>query len=466
MKNGKRLLVVALIGICVMVFACSCAGGNAGRQGEMGSGGQPASENQQEECVDLMRQWEEKEMGLEQEKGRMEGMDEVEGGGQQTEEEQPAEAFCMDTTDFAISLLKENVKEGEGGNVMISPVSVLAVLSMTANGAQGDTLSQMMSVMAKNQEPDSLNDNLKKWMDGLTDTDAASLKLANAIWFNEDGQQLKVEDDFLRKNALYYNADIYKAPFNKNTLQSINAWTEEKTDGKIKNLLDGMEEDAVMYLVNTAVFDADWKWIYEPYQVSDSFFTNGEGVQENVPFMYSTERTYIEDENITGFIKPYKEGYRFVALLPKEGISLEECIEKMDGEYFRRLLAQAQTEVIVETGMPKFHADYEAELEDMLAGLGMENAFDVKTAQFQGIGTSPGKNIYISRIIHKTDISVGELGTEAAAATVEEAVAGAADEPEMEIFYVYLKRPFLYAIVEERTDIPVFIGVLNEVGQE
>ena len=125
----------------------------------MGSGGQPASENQQEECVDLMRQWEEKEMGLEQEKGRMEGMDEVEGGGQQTEEEQPAEAFCMDTTDFAISLLKENVKEGEGGNVMISPVSVLAVLSMTANGAQGDTLSQMMSVMAKNQEPDSLNDN-------------------------------------------------------------------------------------------------------------------------------------------------------------------------------------------------------------------------------------------------------------------------------------------------------------------
>ena len=86
---------------------------------------------------------------------------------------------------------------------------------------------------------------MKKWMDGLTDTDAASLKLANAIWFNEDGQQLKVEDDFLRKNALYYNADIYKAPFNKNTLQSINAWTEEKTDGKIKNLLDGMEEDAV-----------------------------------------------------------------------------------------------------------------------------------------------------------------------------------------------------------------------------
>ncbi len=452
MKNGKSLWAVVSFCLCAILFACGCAGDNAG---------------QQEASVDLMQQWEEKEMGSEQEKGRMEGTDGAgEGGQQPMEGEAPTEAFCMDTTDFAISLLKENVKSNEGSNVMISPVSVLAVLSMTANGAQGDTLSQMMSVIGKNQELDGLNEDLKKWMDGLTDTEAASLKLANAIWMNEDGKQLKVEDDFLRKNALYYNADIYKAPFNGNTVESINAWTEEKTDGKIKNLLDGMEEDAVMYLVNTAVFDADWKWIYEPYQVSDSFFTNGEGVRENVPFMYSTERTYIEDENVTGFIKPYKEGYRFVALLPKEGISPEECIGKMDGEYFRRLLTQAQTEVIVETGMPKFQAGYEAELEGMLAGLGMENAFDVKTAQFQGIGTSPEKNIYISRIIHKTDISVGELGTEAVAATVEEAVAAAADEPEIEIFYVYLKRPFVYAIVEDGTDIPVFIGVLNEVGEK
>ena len=461
MKNGKSLSAVVSFCIYAMVFVCGCAGG------KQGSGEQTARENQQEECVDLMQQWEGKEMNLEQEEnGKVGEAADGEEGGQPMEGGSPEEIFAMDATDFAISLLKENVKKGEGDNVMISPVSVLAVLSMTANGAQGDTLSQMMSVMAKNQELDGLNDNLKKWMDGLTDTEAASLKLANAIWFNEDGQQLKVEDDFLRKNALYYNADIYKAPFNKNTLQSINAWTEEKTDGKIKNLLDDMEEDAVMYLVNTAVFDADWKWIYESYQVRDSIFTNGEGVQENVPFMYSTDRTYIEDENVTGFIKPYKEGYRFVALLPKEGISPEGYIQEIDGEYFRHLLADAKTEVVVETGMPKFQAGYEAELEDMLAGMGMENAFDVKTAQFQGIGTSPGKNIYISRIIHKTDISVGELGTEAVAATVEEVVAEAADEPEIEIFYVYLKKPFLYAIVEERTDIPVFIGVLNGVEQE
>ena len=110
-------------------------------------------------------------------------------------------------------------------------------------------------------------------------------------------------------------------------------------------------------------------------------------------------------------------------------------------------------------------AVYEAELNRILPFMGIEDAFDWKTADFRGLGTYVNKNIYINRIIHKTFISVGELGTEAVAATVEEAVAEAAEEmEEIEIYEVYLKRPFLYAIVENETNIPVFIGVVNEIG--
>lgn len=377
----------------------------------------------------------------------------------------PEEAFCLDAADFAVHLLQGNLEGKEGKNVMISPTSVLTVLAMTANGAKGDTLSQMLSVLARNQDMDGLNENLKAWTDGLTDAEGASLKSANAIWIRDEGKKLTVEESFLKKNADYYHADVYQAAFDEKTLRSMNLWAEEKTEGKIKKILGNLQEDAVMYLVNAVVFDGSWENAYEPYQVRDDVFSNGKEEKETVPFMYSEESSYIRDEKAAGFVKPYKEGYRFVALLPDEGISPKEYMASMDGEHFLSLLAGAETDVTVKTSMPKFKAEYEAELSRILAGMGMEDAFDGTKADFQGIGALPDTPVYLSRVIHKTYISVEELGTEAAAATVGEMVAGGArQEPSSKSYEVYLTRPFVYAIVEDGTNIPVFIGILNQVN--
>lgn len=431
---GKRTEKFLMVLVFLLLFCCGC-----GKEEEI-------SEAENTVTVDLMQGVQADEMP---DKSGIAEVDSV---------------FYGDTIDFAVDLLKENVKERNGENVIISPVSVLSALAMTANGAKEDTQAQMLSVFAKSQDMDSLNRNMKAWTAGLTDTEEARLGLANAIWFQDGEERLTVEESFLKKNAAYYDADIYKALFDADTLKNINAWAAEKTGGKIKKLVDSMDEDAVMYLVNTVVFDADWGRIYQPHQVSDSVFTDAEGEEEKVPFMYSTEKTYLEDENATGFIKPYKEGYRFAAILPNQGISPEEYLETIDGEHFIALLSEAKTEVIVHTGMPKFQSEYETELSDTLAAMGIENAFDWKTADFRGMGTYVDKNIYIDSIIHKTFLSVGELGTEAVAATVEEAVAEAAEEPEeIEIYQVFLRRPFIYAIVEEETNVPIFIGILNEI---
>lgn len=85
------------------------------------------------------------------------------------------------------------------------------------------------------------------------------LNVANSMWFRDD-EQLVLEKDFLEKNAFYYDADIYQIPFREEALGNINAWAEEKTGGKVTNILDEIGEDAVMYLVNTVVFDAEWMW--------------------------------------------------------------------------------------------------------------------------------------------------------------------------------------------------------------
>lgn len=434
----RRSMVVCAAVLCLL--CCGCGKRTAGQEA-----GQ--KENTAE---DLMR--ETREGRAEREEGQAPGYETAEA---------PEEIFYADAADFAVELLKGNMKGQNGDNVMVSPLSVMTALAMAANGAGGDTLDQMLAVLGENQDMDDWNRNLKAWTEGFDGMEKTKLAVANSVWFREDGE-LALEKGFLEKNAFYYDTDIYQIPFCEESLGSINAWAEEKTGGKVKNILDQIEEDAVMYLVNTVVFDAKWMRAYEEFEVHDGTFTNARGEKEEVSYMYATQSTYMEDENAVGFVKPYKEGFSFVAIKPNDGISPEEYVESMDGERFRELLSGAKTDVIVETGLPKFEAEYKVDLGGILADLGMEDAFDWQKADFGGMGAFPDKNIYISKVVHRTCISVGELGTEAIAAT-DSCAAAAAEEPEMEIYYVYLRSPFVYAIVENETNVPVFIGILNTV---
>lgn len=373
------------------------------------------------------------------------------------------EAFRMDTADFAIALLQENAKEAEG-NIMISPVSVLTALTMAANGAQEDTRSQMLSVLAANQDIDSLNGNLAAWLDGLYDGKDASVKKANSIWFNGNKDMFVVEEDFLKQNKAYYDADIYQAAFDESTVKEINRWVSDKTDGEIGEILDKIPEDAVMYLINATTFEAEWEEVYEKEDVRDGIFVNASGKEETVPMMYSSEHSYIADEMAVGFVKPYKAGYSFAAILPNEGISPEEYISGLDGEHFLAMLSAAGMEGIdkLRVCIPKFCAEYDVEMSEALKTMGMRDAFDMEKADFHGIGTAADNgNIAIDAVMHKTYIAVDELGTKAGAVS---AVAMAAGAAEVEVTYVYLNRPFVYAIVENETNIPVFIGVVNTVN--
>ena len=373
------------------------------------------------------------------------------------------ETFRQDTTDFSIAILRENLESGQK-NVMISPLSVLAALSMTANGAEGNTLVQMQQVLGQNQDLEQLNVNIKTWTDGLVNTENTSLKIANSIWFKDDANRIQVQQDFLKKNSEYYNADIFKAAFDEGTLAEINSWVADKTEDRVKDILNEVPEDAVMYLVNALAFDAEWQEIYFENQIRDGVFHMSADEEENVSFMYGEERIFLEDELATGFIKPYKEGYSFIAILPNEGISPSEYISSLTGEKFLQLL-EGQKTATVYTAIPKFEKEYEIELKDILMALGMNDAFDADKADFSKLGVSADGNIYMNRVLHKTFISVDERGTEAGAATVVEMTCETAIE-EAETYRVYLERPFVYAIVDNETNIPLFMGTVDSIGAQ
>lgn len=362
-----------------------------------------------------------------------------------------------DVTDFAIRLFKAS--EENGKNTLISPLSVLCALAMTANGAEEETLEQMEAVLGMTIE--ELNLYLYSYMQSLPQGEKYKLSLANSIWFAED-ERFTVNQDFLQTNADYYGADIYKAPFNDQTCKDINNWVKQNTDEMIPKILDQVPPEAVMYLVNALAFEAEWSEIYEKHQVRDGEFTKEDGTTQDVEFMYGSQGTYLEDEKATGFMKYYKGGkYAFVAMLPKEGVSVSDYIASLDGESLSALLANPQYATVY-TSIPKFETEYDVEMSGILEQMGMPKAFDPDNAEFEGLGTSIDGNIYISLVLHKTFISVGEKGTKAGAATVVEMANGTAMEP-TDPKEVYLDRPFVYMLVDCENNIPFFIGTMMDI---
>lgn len=144
----------------------------------------------------------------------------------------------LNVTDFAIRLFQASEESGE--NMLISPLSVLCALAMTANGAEEETLEQMETVLGMTTE--ELNLYLYSYMKNLPQGEKYKLSLANSLWFTQDAR-FTVNQDFLQTNADYYGADIYKAPFNDQTCNVINNLAKRNTDGAIQYILDKIQRN-------------------------------------------------------------------------------------------------------------------------------------------------------------------------------------------------------------------------------
>lgn len=304
---------------------------------------------------------------------------------------------ALAATDFAVELLQST---DSGGNILLSPVSVLSALAMTANGASGETKSQMEAVLGLPTE--ELNTYLQAYADSLPADKHARCSLANSVWFRDDADHLTVEQAFLDVCADYYGADLFQAPFDNSTLKDLNAWVSDRTDGMIPAILDRIPDSAMVYLVNALAFDGQWASVYRENQIHEGSFTTEDGTEQSAQMMYSQEFAYLEDDLSTGFLKYYEGGtYAFAALLPNEGVTLEDYIASLTGEGLRSTLTSAQPEA-VETAIPQFTAQYSTELSGILAELGMADAFDASAADFSAMGSSPDGPLYISRVLHKT----------------------------------------------------------------
>ena len=370
------------------------------------------------------------------------------------------DAFAQSQMRLAVDLFQASALESKDENVLISPLSIQLALAMTANGADGNTKAEMEALLGGDISLEDLNEYLYSYVNNLPSAEKYKLQIANSIWFRDDEGRLQVEKDFLQKNADYYGAQAYKAAFDDQTLKDINNWVKDHTDGMIDSILDQIDDDAVMYLINALVFDAEWQHVYDKSDVYKGKFTNIDGTEKQVDMMHSEETVYLQDENATGFMKPYSGSkYSFAALLPNEGVDINEYIAGLTGEKLMKTLNTPQLGMVMAT-LPKFSYEYELTMNDVLKELGMPTAFNETKADFSKLGESSRGNIFIGEVLHKTFISVDELGTKAGAVTKVEMKDESAPISE---WVVNLNRPFVYMIIDNESKLPVFIGLVAAI---
>ena len=365
-------------------------------------------------------------------------------------------AFKTGYADFAIGLLRAaDSKHGK----LISPLSVLTCLQMAANGAAGQTLDEMQSVLC-GLDTEELNQLLYSYMESLTNTEDARLESANALWVTSR-PDFHIEESFVRQIENTFRADVVSADLTiPETTDAINDWCSEHTDGMIPKILEdqSLKEDSLMVLLNALCFDAEWSTTYPEYAVSKGVFHGEDG--DRAVSMMSSKESYLPGENGKGFLKMYKGGhYAFVGLLPDEGVSLADYLNSLTGESWLSLFDSIRRSADVK--LPKFSFDWDCSLKETLHTMGMETVF-TKDSDLSGLGWTDDHNaIKIDDVLHKTHIEVDESGTRAAAVTAVIAceVTSIEDRP-----LLIFDRPFVYAIVDTTSFLPLFIGIATDVG--
>lgn len=368
-------------------------------------------------------------------------------------------------TGFGLELLKGCLAENNGGNTLVSPLSVLCALSMAANGAGGETLAQMEAAFGMGQK--ELREYLAAYCAALPNGDKYKVHVANSLWVKEG--EVEIGKPFLQDCIDYFDVQAYAAPFDRSTLEDVNGWVEEHTGGMIPEILREINPMSVLYLVNALSFDAEWQSPYYDNEVLERQFTQEDGTKSLADFLCRYEYLYLEDGDAVGFMKPYAgpEGdlagatYAFAALLPPEGQGVQEYLGSLTGEKLHGILAGVRQEQVA-VQLPKFKTGYSVGLSDVLKAMGVEDLFDMGAADLSAMGKSSQGPLYVGQVVHKTFMQVDEKGTKAGAAALVDVVCGDSAPPEKE---AVLNRPFVYMVVDWEAKVPLFIGAAMDIAK-
>ena len=361
---------------------------------------------------------------------------------------------------FGLKLFREiHAQEESGENLFISPLSVAMALGMTYNGAAGTTAEAMQETLElQGLSLQEVNESYRSLIELLRGLDSSvEFELANSIWYR---QGYPVEPEFLDLNRDYFDAEVTPLDFsNPNAKATINGWVDERTRGRIEEIIETIDPSSVMFLINAIYFKGSWTAQFaEELTVEAPFYLAGGG-QKNVEMMSTADAIDVGvywDGEVTVLDLPYGgRAYSMTLAMPAAGTDMATFVGALYSERWQAWVDGVSGSAYV-VSLPKFTLEYGLLLNDVLEALGMEIAFVPGGADFTRINPTPGL-LYISEVRHKSFVDVNEEGTEAAAVTsveIRETSAGPSQ--------VVIDRPFVFAIREKFSGTILFMGLIMD----
>ncbi len=349
-------------------------------------------------------------------------------------------------------------KKALNQNIFISPSSIAIALAMTYNGARSTTKQAMARALElEGLALPNINDSNRALKQLLENPDpGVKLTIANSLWANKN---ISINPDFLQTNQNFYQAQVTNLDFaNPGAVNKINNWVSNNTGGKIKQIVNQIPPNQILFLINAIYFQGQWTRKFDPEQTTPYPFQLLSGQAKKVPMMsQSGDYQYLETENFQAVNIPYGEDGKigFYIFLPKQNSNLQALYQNLNGKNWEAWMSQFRTREGA-IRLPRLKIDYEVQLQQALTALGMGEAFS-NTADFSGIG----QNLAISEVKHKTFVEVNEEGTEAAAATSVGIVATSVRQ-KPEPFQMIVNRPFFCAIRDRQTGTILFLGSIIE----
>ncbi|KFO70533.1 Serpin B6 [Cuculus canorus] len=372
------------------------------------------------------------------------------------------DTLCAANTTFALDLLKKLCEKKGTQNIFFSPFSISSALSMILLGSKGNTEAQIAKVLSLERAEDAHN----RYQSLLSEINDPSnkyiLKTANRLYGEKTFEFLS---SFIESSQKFYHAGLEQTDFknaSEDSRKEINGWVEEKTEGKIQNLLAQGIINAMtrLVLVNAIYFKGNWEKQFSKNTTEMPFQINKKETKP-VQMMFKKDTfnmTYIGDFQTKILELPYVGNeLSMIILLPDEIQDESTGLESLERELtYEKLIDWINPEMMdcteVRVSLPKFKLEENYDLKPLLSSMGMPDAFDMLKSDFSGI--SAANELVLSEVVHKSFVEVNEEGTEAAAATAGVMMLRCA----MIVPEFTADHPFLFFIRHNKTSSILFCG--------